>query len=57
VPTGDVEGFAARIAALLRADAVAERMASAALGWSQRFDWNLAADDLALAIEAAQVGS
>lgn len=57
VPTGDVEGFADRIGALLRADAAAERMASAALDWSQRFDWNLAADEMALAIEAARGGS
>ena len=57
VPTGDVESFADRIAALLRADAAAERMASAALGWSQRFDWNLAADEMAVAIAAARGGS
>ena len=56
VPTGDVEVFADRIGALLRADAAAERMASAALGWSQRFDWNLAADQMALAIDTARAG-
>jgi len=57
VPTGDALGFADRIGALLRADAAAERMASAALAWSQRFDWNLAADQMALAIAAARGGS
>ena len=56
VPTGDVEGFADRIGALLGADAAAERMASAALVWSQRFDWDLAADEMALAIDAARGG-
>jgi len=57
VATGDAAGFADRIAALLRADAAAERMASAALGWSRRFDWDLAADQMALAIDAARGGS
>jgi hypothetical protein len=57
VPTCDVEAFAERIGALLRADAAGERMSSAALGWSQRFDWNLAADQMALAIGAAYGGS
>jgi glycosyltransferase involved in cell wall biosynthesis len=57
VPTGDAPGFADRIGALLRADAAAERMSSAALAWSQRFDWNLAADQMALAIDAARGGS
>ena len=41
----------------LGADAAAERIASAALGWSQRFDWNLAADEMALKIDPARVGS
>ena len=36
---------------------IPERMAGAALGWSQRFDWNLAADEMALAIDAARGGS
>jgi hypothetical protein len=36
---------------------IPERMASAALGWSRRFDWNLAADQMALAIDAARGGS
>jgi hypothetical protein len=57
VPSCDVGGFAERIGALLRADASGERMSSAALGWSQRFDWNLAADQMALAIGAAYGGS
>jgi glycosyltransferase involved in cell wall biosynthesis len=57
VPTGDVASFADRSGALLRADAAAERMASDALGWSRRFDWDLAADEMALAIDAARGGS
>ena len=57
VPSGDVPGFAVRIAALLRADDAAEQMAQAALAWSRRFDWNLAADEMALAIDAARGGS
>jgi glycosyltransferase involved in cell wall biosynthesis len=57
VPTGDALGFADRIGALLRADAAAERMASAALDWSRRFDWDLAADQMALAIDVARGGS
>jgi len=56
VPTGNVELFADRIGALLRADAAAEQMASAALAWSLRFDWDLAADEMALAIEATRHG-
>src|SRR5262245_53849083 len=54
VPTGDVAAFAERIGALLRADAAAERMAAAALAWSRRFDWDLAAAQVADAIDAAR---
>jgi glycosyltransferase involved in cell wall biosynthesis len=57
VPTDDVEAFAGRIGALLQADEAAERMAHAALRWSERFDWNRAADEMALAIDAARSGS
>jgi glycosyltransferase involved in cell wall biosynthesis len=53
----DVEAFASRIAALLRADDAAERMASAAHAWAERFDWNQAADEMALALDRARHGS
>jgi glycosyltransferase involved in cell wall biosynthesis len=52
-PPGDVATFASRIGALLQADAAAERMAAAALAWSRRFDWERAADEMALALDAA----
>ncbi len=54
VPDEDVAGFADRIGALLCDDAYAVRMARAALQWSRRFDWDLAADDMAAAIETAR---
>jgi glycosyltransferase involved in cell wall biosynthesis len=56
VPTGDVEAFAEHIGGLLLADEAAERMAHAALAWSERFDWDRAADEMALAIDAARSG-
>jgi len=56
VPIGDVEGFRARIAQLLVADAAAEAMAQRALTWSRRFDWDRATDDLAASIERARSG-
>jgi glycosyltransferase involved in cell wall biosynthesis len=39
----DPAQFAARIEALLGDDTLAERMSRAALAWSQRFDWEIAA--------------
>ena len=39
----DPASFAERIDALLGDDALAERMSRAALAWSQRFDWEIAA--------------
>jgi len=56
VAVGDVEGFARRIEALLRDDALATRMSSAALAWSREFDWDLAADDMVETIAAAREG-
>ena len=53
-PEGDVAAFAERIASLLESDALATRMARAALAWSRRFDWDVAADEMAEAIEAAR---
>jgi len=43
VADGDAGRFAERIDALLGDDALAERMSRAALAWSQRFDWEIAA--------------
>jgi glycosyltransferase involved in cell wall biosynthesis len=57
VRVGDVEGFADRIGALLRADEAAEGMAAAALAWSRRFDWDRASDEMAAAIAAARAES
>jgi len=54
VPTGDIEGFANRMAALLGDDALATKMSQAALAWSHSFDWDRAADDMADAIEVAR---
>ena len=56
VAPGDVEGFAARIGALLGDDALWRRMAAAALAWSRRFDWDASARDMEEAIEAAIAG-
>jgi glycosyltransferase involved in cell wall biosynthesis len=50
-PVGDVAAFRARIAQLLAADEDAEAMSERALLWSERFDWEQAADDLEAAIE------
>ena len=44
VADGDAAQFAERIDALLADDALAERMSRAALAWSQRFDWEHAAE-------------
>jgi len=43
VADGEATRFADRIDDLLADDALAERMSRAALAWSQRFDWELAA--------------
>jgi glycosyltransferase involved in cell wall biosynthesis len=54
VPDGDVDAFAARIAALLEDDALGDRMSSAALAWSRRFDWDIAADRMEASLLAAR---
>jgi glycosyltransferase involved in cell wall biosynthesis len=54
VASGDAEAFASRITELLADDALAQRMSDSALAWSRRFDWNLAAQDMAEAIEAVR---
>jgi glycosyltransferase involved in cell wall biosynthesis len=56
VEMGDVAGFASRIGALLENDALAMRMSKAALHWSKSFDWELAADEMAEALEDARGG-
>jgi len=50
----DVPGFADRIGELLGDDELALRMSRAALAWSQRFDWDRAAADMADAIARAR---
>jgi len=50
----DVAGFARRIGELLRDDRLAVAMSRSALSWSQRFDWETAADDMAEAITRAR---
>lgn len=57
VPEGDVERFAARIGELLADDALAARMSAAALEWSQGFEWETAADQMAAALDAARHGA
>ena len=47
----DVDDFAQRIAELLADDELATRMSAAALEWSQRFDWDRAASEMAEALE------
>ena len=54
VETGSVEAFANRIAQLLEDDALALRMSRAALDWSKQFDWDVAADEMADALEDAR---
>jgi len=44
VPDGDVDAFADRIGTLLGDDSLGASLSAAALVWSQRFDWDLAAD-------------
>jgi glycosyltransferase involved in cell wall biosynthesis len=52
----DAEGFAKRIAQLLEDDELATRMSTAALAWSKTFDWDIAADEMAEALEDARCG-
>jgi glycosyltransferase involved in cell wall biosynthesis len=54
VTTGSAEAFAQRIGQLLEDDALAARMSRAALSWSQKFDWDLAAGEMAEALEEAR---
>jgi glycosyltransferase involved in cell wall biosynthesis len=54
VPTRSVEGFATRIAELLEDDSLATRMSREALAWSKKFDWDVAATEMAEALQAAR---
>ncbi|MEE3330174.1 MAG: glycosyltransferase family 4 protein [Myxococcota bacterium] len=54
VRTGDVDGFAERIGSLLEEEASWRRMAEAALEWSSHFDWDVAADEMAVALAGAR---
>jgi glycosyltransferase involved in cell wall biosynthesis len=56
VRVGDVEGFAARIGALLADDALAARMSIAAREFARRFDWERAADQMEAALGRALRG-
>lgn len=53
VADGDAAQFAARIDSLLSDDALAERMSRAALAWSERFDWEIAASAMTHSLERA----
>jgi glycosyltransferase involved in cell wall biosynthesis len=54
VEDANVAQFAERIGRLLDDDALATKMSAAALEWSRRFDWDIAADDMARAIALAR---
>lgn len=56
VPNRDVSAFADRIATLLSDDALSTQMSKAALEWSRTFDWEVAADEMAVALEDARCG-
>ena len=56
VENRNVEGFRRRIAELLEDDALATRMSKAALSWSRSFDWEVATDEMAIALEDARCG-
>jgi len=53
-PDGDVDAFADHIGRLLGDDELWQRMSTAALAWSRKFDWDLAADEMAASLEAAR---
>jgi glycosyltransferase involved in cell wall biosynthesis len=56
-PYGDVDAFAAAIGRLLEDDDLALRMSRAALRWSEHFDWDRAAAEMADSIELARKAS
>jgi glycosyltransferase involved in cell wall biosynthesis len=53
-PYGDVEAFAEGIGRLLGEDALSLDMSREALRWSHRFDWEVAASEMAEAIDRAR---
>ena len=54
VPDLDVEAFADRIGRLLSEESLGSQLSAAALEWSHRFDWDLAADRMSESLEAAR---
>ncbi|MCP4035895.1 MAG: glycosyltransferase family 4 protein [bacterium] len=54
VPLRDVERFRERICDLLENDELAAQMSERALAWSLTFDWDVAADEMAAAIQSAR---
>lgn len=56
-PDGDVTAFAERIGRLLADDDLGERMSKASANASRRFDWDVAADQMAASLEAARHAS
>jgi glycosyltransferase involved in cell wall biosynthesis len=56
VENRDVASFRDRIAQLLEDDDLAIRMSETALEWSRTFDWDIAADEMAIALEDARCG-
>ena len=57
VAADDLDGFTSRVDELLRDPALAERFSRAALAWSQRFDWDRAADAMERALERARAAA
>ncbi len=55
VPDRDVDAFADRIGRLLADDALWRRMSDAALEWSKRFDWDVAAEKMGRSLEATRI--
>ena len=51
--TRSVADFAERIALLLEDDALATRMSRQAFAWSRKFDWDIAAAEMAEALQDA----
>jgi glycosyltransferase involved in cell wall biosynthesis len=53
-PVGDVDAFAEHAGRLLADDDLWHRMAQAAYEWSQKFDWDTAADQMGRVLETAR---
>jgi len=50
----DVDAFAGSIGRILGDPGLAERLSGSALAWSQRFDWDRAAEEMAQVVEGAR---